>query len=487
MGKRRLILHKADRIRLMRKCILGFLAVIAAIWLVLFPVNQIRFSIQLAGESDVYLEYGEEYEESGASVMVHGRYFWKEGVKIPYLEVEISSELQENRLGRYRISYASEIIGQTLSAERKVYVIDTVCPVITFHTDSSLPGGKPSKYSFSATDNYDGDITDKVICTKTTGWMTYSVMDSSGNPTYVVREISEYAAQPPEIHLEGGEALAITVGSFYTEPGYEAMDEFDGDLTKNVQVEGEVNWLVPGKYPITYTVTDSYDNVVTVVREVVVEAKTRPETKWPENKTIYLTFDDGPGPYTGQLLDILEKHHVKATFFVTDSGYDGIMQEIVSSGHSIGIHTVSHDYSEIYASPEAYFQDLWQMREIIYENTGVYTSLVRFPGGSSNLVSMDSCEGIMTVLSEAVQDAGFQYFDWNVDSDDAGSANQAEEVFRNVTEGIGSQGTAVVLMHDINRYTVDAVEDIILWGMENGYSFMALRDNSPGFHHDIRN
>ena len=277
------------------------------------------------------------------------------------------------------------------------------------------------------------------------------------------------------------------MGSFYQEPGYRATDEVDGDLTDRVTVDGEVDWLTPGTYPITYTVADGWENVASVTREVRVEAQPRPEVLWPGRKTIYLTFDDGPGPYTGQLLDVLDRYGVKATFFVTDSGYDDMMAQIVRRGHSIGIHTVTHDYGQIYSSPEAYFDDLHRMQDIIYENTGVRTTLMLFPGGSSNTVSRESCQGVMTVLSEAVQDAGFQYFDWNVDSDDAGSARKAKTVYDNVVEGIRQTGVSLVLQHDIHPYSVEAVEDILQWGLNNGYTFAPLTQNSPGFHHGVNN
>ena len=238
---------------------------------------------------------------------------------------------------------------------------------------------------------------------------------------------------------------------------------------------------------MVYTVTDSYQNVATVTRNVQVTAQPRPETVWPEGKTIYLTFDDGPGPYTSQLLDVLDRYGVKATFFVTDSGYDQAMKEIVDRGHSIGIHTVSHRYDEIYASPEAYFGDLMQMQDIIYRNTGVKTTLLRFPGGSSNEISRRSCEGIMTTLVEAVQDAGFQYFDWNVDSNDAGGARKSQQVFDNVVAGVKNARVSMVLQHDIHAFSVEAVEDILAWGLDHGYTFRAIDPTSPGFHHGVHN
>ena len=91
------------------------------------------------------------------------------------------------------------------------------------------------------------------------------------------------------------------------------------------------------------------------------------------------------------------------------------------------------------------------------------------------------------VRARAVQDAGFQYFDWNVDSNDAGGAKKAQTVFNNVTAGVSQNRVSVVLQHDIHDFSVDAVEDIIVWGLNNGYSFERLTENSPGVHHGVQN
>ena len=186
-------------------------------------------------------------------------------------------------------------------------------------------------------------------------------------------------------------------------------------------------------------------------------------------------------------MNVLGAYGAKATFFVTDSGYGNVMREIVAQGHSIGIHTVTHDYGKIYASPEAFYEDLTRMQQIIFDETGVWTTLMRFPGGSSNLVSKRTSPGIMTTLSTSVRDAGYQYFDWNVDSDDAGAAHDAQKVFENVVAGVQNKAVCIVLQHDIHPYSVEAVENILQWGQENGYRFLGLNENSPGFHHDVMN
>lgn len=473
-----------------RRVLIAIVVLTAILLVVLFGVNRFSLTVIPYGEQNVILEYGERYEEAGAQAVFRGNLFWKEGIVPENVVLDVESTVEESKLGRYTVRYCAEFLWLRAEAERTVSVIDSQSPVITLIADREenlIPGIIYEEAGYHAFDNYDGDITDKLIRQEYMGRITYAVTDSSGNPAYVERIVPFHDPVPPEIVLEGGENHAIPVGIPYREPGFHAQDNVDGDLTDLVAVEGEVDLLRPGMYPISYTVTDAYQNTTRIIRQVQVTAADRPETDWPQEKTIYLTFDDGPGPYTEKLLDVLDIYGVKATFFVVDSEYNHLMQEIVDRGHSIGIHSVTHDYDAVYASPEAYFEDLFAMQQIIYDNAGVLTTLMRFPGGSSNEVSRNSCEGIMTFLTEAVQDAGFRYFDWNVDSDDAGNARKRKNVYENVIRGVTETGIALVLQHDIHPYSVDAVAEILQWGLDNGYTFLPLEPDSPNFPHPLNN
>jgi peptidoglycan/xylan/chitin deacetylase (PgdA/CDA1 family) len=258
-------------------------------------------------------------------------------------------------------------------------------------------------------------------------------------------------------------------------------------LTDEVTVEGSVDTYTAGTYELVYSVADSYNNVTKVTRTVVVEAVRQPDTVTPTGKIIYLTFDDGPGKYTQTLLDVLDKYNVKVTFFTVNTGYTNLIAKEAAAGHSIGIHSATHDYAQVYASKEAYFDDLNTMQAIIKKQTGSTTTLVRFPGGSSNLVSKKYCAGIMTTLAKALTDQGYQYFDWNVLSGDAGETTSTEQVFQNVINGVQKQDVSVVLQHDIQGFSVNAVEKIIVWGLANGYTFLPLDSTSPTAHQTIAN
>lgn len=468
--------------------VLFLIAAIGAGWF--WYANDFQFYIVLAGAEEVTLEYGRPYHEPGAQVFLKGKLVCTEGVTPEGASLQITSNVCTDATGKYTVCYTADYNWWRTQAERTVRVVDTQSPVITLVSDD-VPGVQPGNVyveaGFTAYDNVDGDITDSVVRREEEGRITYAVVDSSGNPASVIREVPGFDPIYPRITLTGGTEVQIQTGRFYEDPGFSAWDNSDGDITEKVAVEGEVIWYKPGTYPVTYTVTDNNNHTTTVTRNVRVIAEPRIKGFQDQGRIIYLTFDDGPGPHTPRLLDILDEYGVKATFFVVENEHSDMLKEIVDRGHSIGIHCVTHDYETIYAGPDTYFADLFGMQDIIYEETGVKTTLMRFPGGSSNTVSRKLCPGLMTILSEAVQDAGFQYFDWNVDSDDAGGAKKTRQVARNVINGVSKNDVSIVLQHDIHEYSVDAVEEIIRWGMNNGYLFLPLEPHSPGFRHPVRN
>ena len=204
-------------------------------------------------------------------------------------------------------------------------------------------------------------------------------------------------------------------------------------------------------------------------------------------KTICLTFDDGPGPYTEQLLDLLQQYHVKATFFVVDTPYVELLTRMALEGHTIGCHSACHEYGEIYRSSEAYWEDFDKIQQVVEVYTGEKPLLLRFPGGSSNTISKKYCPGLMSQLARETESRELRYFDWNVDSGDGSGLGDTETVYQNVISGIRGQAYSVVLQHDIHRFSVDAVERIIQWGLQNGYRFAPLTADSPDCHHIIVN
>lgn len=163
---------------------------------------------------------------------------------------------------------------------------------------------------------------------------------------------------------------------------------------------------------------------------------------------VYLTFDDGPSSNTDKILDILDDYGVKATFFVvghTDDESKALYKRIVDEGHTIGMHSYSHNYSELYSSLDSFAGDLDRIQNLIYDVTGVDSLYYRFPGGSSNLVSNTN----MSVFIRYLNEQNIVYYDWNVSSGDATSqAYSADELVENVMSDVVKYKTSVVLMHD---------------------------------------
>lgn len=476
--------------------IFGILAVVivaAGLWIGFSFANEYTIDIQMMGPADVTLEYGAEYKDAGAVAQCYGDVLQKE----PFaLDVQTQSNVDTAKVGTYRVTYTAAYRGLTRTLERTVRVVDTKAPVITLVSDPehyTLPGQTYEEEGFSAHDGYDGDITSSVQREVTDTEVIYTVTDSSGNKTEVRRTIVFKDPEAPVLTLLGDMEITIDAGTQYTEPGYTATDNCDGDIKHLVNVSGNVNIWSAGTYTITYTVTDSYGNTASITRTVNVKAKQTGggDVGGPQvdgtGKVIYLTFDDGPSDYTLELLKVLDKYNVKATFFVTGYAKMNYLSQIAEAGHSIGLHSMTHRYNEIYASEDAFFADLYGIQKLVEQKIGYKTWLMRFPGGSSNKVSKDYCPGIMTRLTKAVEDQGFHYFDWNVDSDDAGKAKTADEVFRNVTNGCAKKNNAIVLQHDIKGFSVKAVERIIIWGLENGFTFAKLTEDSPTSHHPVNN
>ncbi len=193
-----------------------------------------------------------------------------------------------------------------------------------------------------------------------------------------------------------------------------------------------------------------------------------------EEKTAYLTFDDGPSPRTGEILDILKEYDIKATFFVINAKeeYTPYMQRAADEGHTIGVHSASHKYKEIYASVEAYLDDFTRCYDYIYTQTEISPTIYRFPGGSVNNYNKSTNKDIIREMSRR----GFVYFDWNVESSDSSNKISRDTIYNNVIKGCKGRQRAVIIMHDSigKKSTVQALKRLIPELQRQGWVFKAL-------------
>lgn len=203
-------------------------------------------------------------------------------------------------------------------------------------------------------------------------------------------------------------------------------------------------------------------------------------------KKVYLTFDDGPSIYTDEILDILKANDVKATFFVVYNEDESVWpyyKRIVDEGHTIGMHSYSHVYDTIYASREAFEEDVSLIHDFIQEQTGVDSVYYRFPGGSSNSVSGVDIQELM----EYLYSRDITYFDWNSLSGDAVNMQLSASELNDTIMGYvrNNSGDSVVLMHDLrnNHATVEGLQDLIDTLKEEGYEICPIDENTTPVQH----
>lgn len=212
------------------------------------------------------------------------------------------------------------------------------------------------------------------------------------------------------------------------------------------------------------------------------------ETTSQEEKSrkVYLTFDDGPSSTTGQILDILATYNVKATFFVVgkdDEESKALLKRIVDEGHTLGMHSYSHVYDDIYGSVEGFAGDLGKLQGYLYDVTGVTSKIYRFPGGSSNKVSNTDMKVFISWLAEQ----GIEYYDWNISSGDANPVRlTAQQVLKNCTKDLDKYNNAIILLHDApsKKTTVEALPALIeqILSMEDTVILPITEDTKPVQH-----
>lgn len=408
--------------------------------------------------------------------------------------VLIDGTVDNQHVGKYNITYSIRNTFFKTTKKLTVNVVDTIAPNLSLIGENEYNVCALDRYiepGYTAIDNYDGDITGNVEKKFIKDdEIEYKVSDSSGNNSNLNRKLIIGDNNGPELKLKGDSTVYVVKGSEYTEKGATAVDNCDGDLTKGINIEGSVNTKKNGTYEIKYSVKDLSGNESTLVRKVVVqekkqESKSNSTTNNSQNTSgvIYLTFDDGPCANTKKVLDILDKHGVKATFFVTNQikGYQNMIGEEFKRGHTIGIHTLTHQWN-IYNSLDSYWNDFDAMNNIVEQQTGKRATILRFPGGTSNRKASTP----MSQIVESVNSKGYKYFDWNVSVEDAGAcaykSNKQSCVINNFKTYLKPNRSNIVLMHDLKVYTANGLDEMITYAKAKGYTFKAIDDTTEPVH-----
>ena len=436
--------------------------------------------IDLNGNQYETITYNDTYKENGYNATM----FFKNINKL----VKVNTNLNNSVVGTYDITYNLNYKFIKISKKRTVVIVDNIQPQIETKVDEikACPNDSKPSINYTASDEYDGELTDRVRTEYFDDKIVLSVSDSSSNLMKKEIKVNRIDDEKPIIKLKDESTVYVRYGNKYVEPGFTATDNCDGDITDKVAVTGQVGNDV-GTYKINYVVTDSSGNETAVTRNVIVRKNYLYNNGTIKNGSIYLTFDDGPSyGTTNVILDILKEEGVKATFFVTCGGPDDLIKRIYNEGHTLALHTCSHDYGIVYKSVDSYFNDLNKVSDRVKRLTGFESKIIRFPGGSSNTVSRFN-PGIMTTLTGLVLDRGYRYYDWNVSSGDAGGATNKYQVYNNVVNSLSHGRANMVLMHDIKAMTRDALRDIIQFGKNSGFTFEKIEMDTYMIRHGVNN
>ncbi|AJA47699.1 polysaccharide deacetylase family protein [Clostridium pasteurianum DSM 525 = ATCC 6013] len=201
-------------------------------------------------------------------------------------------------------------------------------------------------------------------------------------------------------------------------------------------------------------------------------------------KIVYLTFDDGPTIITGKLLDTLKKYNVKATFFVVGKEIDereDLLKRIYKEGHSIGLHTFSHNFKKIYKDEDTFLQEMLHTQNKIKEVTGINTNLIRFPGGSSKHLN--------TEMLEKLHKNNLKVYDWNVCIDDGVNPHlPVNQLVKKAKKCKLEDDKVIILMHcnSNNINTIKALPQIISYYRNNGYKIEPITNMTPEYHYKIK-
>ena len=461
--------------------VLGIILIVATTIYFIFFYKRVVYSMN--GELTINASYGHEFNDPGVDFKYGNKFLGY--TSIPY---ETKSEIDTNSLGEYSVKYLLSYKRFNKEIERTVTIIDDEGPVIEAPDTIEVKScQKEINIEYNAIDNLDGDVKEKVVREDFENHITLTSIDASNNISTKNIMIENIPEGKPTISLNGSNTIYLMSGKSYIENGAKAYDDCGNDISDRIAISNPVDTNTPSNYTVTYTITNDSGESSSITRRVIVYKKVDSASGEDGGyKTLYLTFDDGPGVYTERILNTLREYGVKATFFVTNQfpNYQYLIKKEYDEGHTVAVHTYTHNYS-IYSSIDTYMNDLNKMNEVIKNQIGSYTNLLRFPGGSSNTVSRNYATGIMSALVSKVTEEGYIYFDWDISSGDASGKNSTQ-IYNTVVNSLGS-GNKIILMHDIKYNTMIALPDILDYAIANGYTFEGLTSSSRTVHFRVNN
>ncbi|AYE33499.1 polysaccharide deacetylase family protein [Clostridium septicum] len=199
-----------------------------------------------------------------------------------------------------------------------------------------------------------------------------------------------------------------------------------------------------------------------------------------EEKIVYLTFDDGPGGKTTlKILDTLKEENVPATFFIIGEqiqGQENTILRMKNEGHSIGLHSFSHEKAKLYRGNEGFLKEMLEDQESLYKVTGEKYHILRFPFGCNN-----NTYKLNQSMIDLLHENNLRVYDWNTDSGDGANPNSSPETIIKKACSNKNQNKVILLMHCsyMHKNSAKALPNIIKYYKSEGYKFKAIDENTP--------
>ncbi len=205
----------------------------------------------------------------------------------------------------------------------------------------------------------------------------------------------------------------------------------------------------------------------------------------PEERKVYLTFDDGPIPgITERILDVLKEHKIKATFFVVGKEIperEHVLKRIYNEGHTVGLHTYNHKFSKVYRNDDTFVNEMIKVREQVNQILNINATAIRFPGGSSGRMTQD--------LLDKLHSNNFKVFDWTLDLHDGNSSDVSVSQIVKNGKGFNPKYTRIIILahcNSNNKNTVKALPEIIEYYKGLGYEFAAIKEDTPDYYYRLK-
>lgn len=186
-------------------------------------------------------------------------------------------------------------------------------------------------------------------------------------------------------------------------------------------------------------------------------------------KVVYLTIDDGPSEYTDEIIKILNKNNVKATFFMINNNmqaYPEQVKNIVENGNTAGFHSVSHDIHKLYVSKTSAKEEFDTNQATFKKITGQTSKVIRLPFGSKPYTPRASYNELV--------DSGYKLWDWTLDTEDWRSTSS--QIMENVKKYSSGSDNVVLLMHE-RKQTVAILDEMIKYLKSEGFEILPIKQS----------